>query len=64
MKQQKNGKRPWAAMAEKDEHNFYNQVIKFIRGEGHDIRPGTIGMIQAEIAKRLVAFWQRTSDLI
>ena len=40
---------------DQDEDNFYNEVVKFVRGEGHDIRPGTIGMIMAEIAKRLVA---------
>jgi hypothetical protein len=45
----------WAAMAEEAEQNFYNQVVKFVRGEGHDIRPGTIGMIKAEIAKLLIA---------
>jgi len=31
------------------------EVVKFVRGEAHDIKPGTIGMIQAEIAKRLIA---------
>jgi len=45
----------WAAMAEKDEQEFYNEVAKFVRGENHEIRSGTIGMIKAEIAKRLVA---------
>jgi hypothetical protein len=45
----------WTEMAEKDEHDFYNEVAKFIRGESHGIQPGTIGMIQAEIAKRLIA---------
>jgi hypothetical protein len=43
------------AIAEKDEENFYNDVLQFVRGQSHNIRPGTIGMIQAEIAKRLVA---------
>jgi hypothetical protein len=28
---------------------------KFVRGEDHDIKSGTIGMIQAEIVKRLIA---------
>jgi hypothetical protein len=45
----------WSAMAEKDEQDFYNEVVKFVRGESHDIRPGTIGMMKAEIAKRLIA---------
>ena len=43
-------------MVEQDEHNFYNEVVMFVRGEGgHDLRPGTIGMMKAEIAKRLIA---------
>jgi Integrase core domain len=45
----------WAAIAEKDEQSFYNEVVKFVRGEGHEIGPGSIGMIKAEIAKRLIA---------
>jgi hypothetical protein len=45
----------WAAMAEKKKQDFYNDVVKFVRGEGHKITPGTIGMIKAEIAKRLIA---------
>jgi hypothetical protein len=44
-----------AALNEKDEQNFYNEVAKFVRGEEHDIGPGTIGMIKAEIAKGLIA---------
>jgi len=43
------------ARATKAEEDFYNEVVKFVRGEAHDIKPGTIGMIQAEIAKRLIA---------
>jgi hypothetical protein len=45
----------WTKMANKDEQNFYNEVAKFVRGESHDITPGTIGMVKAEIAKRLIA---------
>ena len=45
----------WAKMAERDEQDFFNEVVKFVRGEAHDIKPGTIGMIQAEIAKQLIA---------
>lgn len=45
----------WTKMAEKDKQDFYDQVAKFVRGESHNIEPGTIGMIQAEIAKRLIA---------
>jgi hypothetical protein len=45
----------WAKMGEKAEQDFYTEVVKFVRGEEHNIRTGTIGMIQAEIAKRLIA---------
>jgi hypothetical protein len=37
------------------EQHFYNEVVKFVRGEEHDIRPRTIGMIKAEIANQLIA---------
>jgi hypothetical protein len=43
------------ALDEKDEQYFYNEVIKFVRGEEHEIRSGTALMDQAEIAKRLIA---------
>jgi hypothetical protein len=42
-------------MAEKDEQDFYDEMVKFVRGESYDIEPRTIGMTKAEIAKRLVA---------
>ena len=45
----------WAALAEQQEREFYDEVVKFIRGEPNNIGPGTVGMIEAEIAKRLVA---------
>jgi len=45
----------WSAIAKKHEQDFYDEVVKFVRGERHDIKPGTIGMLQAEIAKRLIA---------
>jgi hypothetical protein len=48
----------WNAMAQKDEKDFYQEVVKFIREESHDIRSGTIGMIKAEITKG------RRADLI
>jgi hypothetical protein len=41
--------------AKKREQDFYNEVVKFVRGEAHDIRPRTIGMTKAEIANRLIA---------
>jgi hypothetical protein len=37
-----------------DEDRFYADVIKFVSGEPNDIREGTIGEIQAKIAKQLV----------
>jgi hypothetical protein len=33
---------------------FYNDVLKFSQGEPNGIIPGTIGMLKAEIAKKLV----------
>ncbi len=46
-----------AALHELNRHGadlFYADVVKFVRGEPNDIREGTIGDIQANIAKRLV----------
>jgi hypothetical protein len=52
----------WSAMAEKaeqkakqDEQDFYNAVVKFVRGESHGIKSGTIEMRKAEIARQLTA---------
>jgi hypothetical protein len=45
----------WTEIAKKDEQAFYNEVAKFARDESHDIKPDTIGMIKAEIAKGLIA---------
>jgi hypothetical protein len=42
------------AWHEKHQVEFYNEVARFVRGESHDIKSGTVGMIEAEIAKRLV----------
>ena len=36
------------------EKEFYVQIMKYLRGQPNDIRPGTIGMIKAGIAKKLV----------
>jgi hypothetical protein len=33
---------------------FHNEILKYLLGEPCDIQPGTIGMIEAEIAKKLV----------
>jgi hypothetical protein len=49
------------ALEEEDDQRFYNEVVKFVRGEEHDIRPGTVGETKAEIAKRLIA---ETPDLL
>jgi len=44
----------WAKMAERDEQDFFNEVVKFVRGESHNIRSGTVGMGKAEIARKLI----------
>ncbi len=41
-------------IAREHEDQFYASLLKFIAGEPHDIKPDTIGMGQAEIAKMLV----------
>ena len=41
-------------IAEEYKDKFHNEIMKFLRGEPCDIKPGTIGMIKAEIAKKLV----------
>jgi hypothetical protein len=45
----------WDELERKNEKDFYNEVIKFVRGEDHNIKSGTIEMIRAEIVKRLIA---------
>src|SRR5262249_30075345 len=45
----------WDEMAEKVDREFFNEMRKFVRGEDHDIKPGSVGMIKAEIANRLTA---------
>jgi len=35
------------------QESFHNELLKYLRGESNNIRPGTIGMILAEIAKKL-----------
>lgn len=42
-------------IADEQEKEFRIEVLKFLRGEANDIKPGTIGMIEAEIAVKLVA---------
>src|SRR5262245_30546081 len=41
-------------MSRESEERFHLELLKYLRGEPNDIRPGTIGMIKAEIAKKLV----------
>ena len=31
------------------------ELLKYIRGEANNLKPGTVGMGQAEVAKKLVA---------
>src|SRR5262249_6423645 len=48
----------WDKMAKEgeaeSEPEFYNQLLKHLRGEPNDIEPGTVAEAKAEIAKRLV----------
>src|SRR6516165_7790930 len=41
-------------MSREADERFYADIVRYVRSEPNDIRPGTIGMIQAEIAKKLV----------
>jgi hypothetical protein len=43
----------WVAEQEQAERDCYDQIAKYVRGDTHEIRPGTIVMTKAEIAKRL-----------
>jgi hypothetical protein len=45
----------WESRGREDEESFHNELLKCLRGEPSDIRPRTIGMIKAKIAKKLVA---------
>jgi hypothetical protein len=49
----------WDAYQEKiareHEEEFHIELLKHLRGEANDIRPGTVGMLQAQIAEKLVA---------
>jgi hypothetical protein len=40
--------------ARENEDAFYESLLKFLAGESHDIKPGTIAMAEAERAKMLV----------
>jgi len=41
-------------MSKEAEEKFHVELLKYLRGEPNDIGPGTIGMLEAEIAKTLV----------
>jgi hypothetical protein len=41
-------------MHDRHQQKFYADICAYVRGEPNDIRPGTVGETQAEIAKRLV----------
>ena len=40
-------------IAREHDEKFHAELLRYVRGEPNDIRPGTIGMLQAEIARRL-----------
>ena len=40
-------------MSREYEENFHVELLKYCRGEPNDIEPGTSGMLDAEIAKKL-----------
>ncbi len=44
----------WNEENKKSDDNFYNNLLHYLRDEPNDIRPETIGMIKAKIAKTLV----------
>lgn len=41
-------------MAKQHEEEFYVSLINYVRGQPNDIRPGSIGALKADIAKKLV----------
>ena len=41
-------------MAKEGEEESHIELLKYLEGKPHGIRPGTIGMCQAAIAKKLV----------
>jgi hypothetical protein len=42
-------------LAKEDEDKFYDNILKYLRGEPNGLLRGTIGMIKAKIAESLVA---------
>ena len=47
--------RAWSKISEEHEAKFHADIINYVAGEPNDLRPGSIGMIKANIAKDLVA---------
>jgi hypothetical protein len=45
----------WDKIALEDREQFYQDIMKYVRGEKSSLKPGTVGMQKAEIAKRLVS---------
>ena len=45
----------WEKMAEESEAEFYLDLVKYVKGDANNIKPGTVGAMMAEIAKELVA---------
>ena len=43
-----------AGIAEQHEEEFYLDLLRYLRGEPHSIGPGTVGMVKAQIAHKLV----------
>jgi hypothetical protein len=44
-----------AKQAEEDGARFYKDLMNYVRGDPHDLKPGTLGMRCAERAKELIA---------
>ena len=45
----------WEKIAEEQDAEFHAEIIKHVAGKPNNLKPGTIGMIRADIAKNLVA---------
>jgi hypothetical protein len=48
-------------LEKKRQAELYNNIVKFIRGESNTLKPGSVEMAHAEIAKRLVT---KSSNLL
>ena len=44
----------WKNLAEEDQRRFHADIVRYVAGESNGIKPGTVGAVQAEIAKGLV----------